>query len=564
VTPDEFLSYAETTMQSDIASVYKEYEALLKKNNGLDFDSILVEAVDILKKNKNFKEQMRGVFKYILVDEYQDTNYVQYILLRELFAPDSSITVVGDDDQSIYGFRGAEIGNILNFEKDYPGTKTVKLEQNYRSTMNILDCASDVISNNRKRKEKRLWSEAERGSRVLVRGFDDERDEAEFVFDNIAKVMNEQKEKLSNMAVLYRTNAQSRAFEEVFRKHNLPYTVIGGMKFFERKEIKDVLAYLNLLVNPTDEYSMRRIYNVPRRGIGEKSYQAIVATAKENSISTYEVITNFEQYMHLLPPLCHKGVRNFASVIQEMQSYLGNAYEAVSNLVRVINYGGMLDLLDELEKISRKENVQELINSAFEFSDGADDPHLKYYLDMISLYTDIDAYKDENELLPIMTVHNAKGLEFNTVFITGVEEGIFPHRNSLMSETGVEEERRLMYVAMTRARKNLFISYARSRHTFGSYVASGISRFINELPEEHIDGMYASRLIDPPVIHLEKKEEKRDIDKLSINDKINHPTLGRGVVKGLKGSGDDLIANVQFRSGDTKKIYVKYANMKKE
>lgn len=569
VSPEEYLSYTESPIQRDIATVYAEYERMLKKNNGLDFDSILVESVKILKTDEPFKEQMRGIFKYILVDEYQDTNYVQYVLLRELCSPEASITVVGDDDQSIYGFRGAEIGNILNFEKDFQGTKIVKLEQNYRSTMNILDCASDMIANNRKRKEKRLWSDAERGMPVIVRGFNDERGEAEYVFENIALGLASRNAKLSNTAVLYRTNAQSRAFEEVFRKHNLPYTVIGGMKFFERKEIKDILAYLNILVNPSDEYSFRRIYNVPRRGIGEKSYQAIVEVARENGISTYSLITECENYIRNIPPTCHRGVRALSKLFKEMQEFLPNAYDAVMNVIKMTGYNEMLDALDELEKISRKENVQELANSAFEFCEGADDPHLKYYLDMISLYTDIDAYKDENDLLPIMTVHNAKGLEFDTVFITGVEEGIFPHRNSFMSETGIEEERRLMYVAMTRARMNLHISYARSRHTFGSYVASGVSRFIGELPQEHIDEMRTSlRMQEPAPAPLRdagsKAEKKRDIDKLTINDKINHPTLGKGTVKGLKGSGDDLIAIIQFRNGDTKKIYVKYANMKKE
>lgn len=564
IDPDSYASGAENIMQEKIAAIYRAYEQFLEKNNAYDFDSLLLEAVSILREDKQFRKRMHSLFKYILVDEYQDTNAVQYELLKQLYAEENHIAVVGDDDQSIYGFRGAQINNILNFDRDFPGTMIVKLEQNYRSTKNILHTASTVISRNEKRKNKTLWSDLQQGSDIGLIECIDEKEEAQYIAEKISS-LSSQGYNYSQCAILYRTNAQSRPFEEMLRKHSIPYSVIGGIKFFERMEIRDMLAYSNIVANPHDSLSMKRILNVPKRGIGKKGAEIIDNVL--NTVSPGELLANPEKYKEQLSNQAYEGIKEIADIINEAQEARDNAFECISKIIEKSRYMEYLDRFDSIESISRKENVQELVNSSHEFIQSADDLSLSSYLDMISLYTDTDDMDDSDDRVFIMTVHNAKGLEFENVFITGMEEGLFPHINSFDSAGGVEEERRLFYVAMTRAKENLYISYATMRNFYGNTTINGISMFLRELPVEHIEEIYASGMKKRSRAHSDADEMRKPEERktsIAIGEKVIHPMWGEGVIKGIKGSGDNTIAIISFRTVGVKKVYVKYANLRRQ
>ncbi len=561
ISPAEFSKMTENYIQEKICKIYYLYEKFLKENNALDFDSLLLETVNILKNDPSFKKQLNSMFKYILVDEYQDTNEVQYELLKMLYSK-NHISVVGDDDQSIYAFRGAKISNILDFDKDFKKTKVIKLEQNYRSTKKILNAASDVISNNCKRKEKRLWSELPDGDNIKIINAIDERDEAKYITHEIIRLSK--KSSYSHSAVLYRTNAQSRPLEEMFRSMSVPYAVIGGMKFFERKEIKDIIAYLNLVINRNDGLSLLRIINVPRRGIGKKGIDSIMNLNKRG-IPFEEIIMNTDTYKNELSLQTFQGIKSLRKVITIGDERSDNAFEAISSIVEESKYNDFLDLMDTIESTSRKENVQELINSAYEFVGTAEDITLASYIDMISLYTDTDDMESIDEKVYIMTVHNAKGLEFENIFVSGMEEGLFPHINSFETEDGLEEERRLFYVAMTRAKKHLFITYANSRNHYGNRTINGISMFLNELPVKGTDNEFTFFHNQKITIKCKKGEKQRKGKMLfNINEVVIHPFWGNGVITGIKGSGDNTIANIRFYSVGIKKIYVKYANLQRK
>ncbi len=565
ISPEEYEDLIESDTQRYVKDVYYEYENFLRNNNALDFDSILLETVNILKEDADFKKRLQNLFKYILVDEYQDTNFVQYVLLKELFNGTNHISVVGDDDQSIYGFRGAEIRNILDFENDFPNTKIIKLEQNYRSTKNILNVSSTLIANNTQRKEKKLWSDFEEGEKVFIIQTENENQEAFFIAKQIKRMKN-MGYKYNDFAVLYRTNAQSRPFEEMFRKFMIPYSVIGGIKFFERKEVKDILAYLNVLVNNKDNISLIRIINTPRRGIGKKAIENLERIAKKEK-PLFEIIMNIDKYKENFTKQAYNGFNNFKRIFEQIEEYKDNAGIAVEKIIEISGYNDYLSLSPEIESLSRKENLQELINSATEFSLNSENNTIEDYLDMISLYTDIDNYEKNDDNVTIMTVHNAKGLEFKSVFISGMEEGLFPHSNSFEQENGVEEERRLFYVAMTRAKKHLYISYSLNRQWFGNNMINGASSFIKELPDEYIEKYFANN-----GLLLKKQSNKIKIQKsftksqnsFKINDRIIHPYWGEGIIKNIKGKGDNEIATIKFMNGDIKKIYIKYANLERK
>ncbi|MGE3063319.1 MAG: ATP-dependent helicase [bacterium] len=577
ISPHDFSSKVTSVTESNIAFVYRKYQELLERNNAFDFDDLLLETVSILKSDPLFREKLQTIFKYILVDEYQDTNYVQYVMLKLLYSGSNHITVVGDDDQSIYGFRGAEVGNILKFDDDFKKTHIVKLEQNYRSTEIILTAANKVISHNENRKEKNLWCEKKGGENVRVVLTDDEKGEASFIANEIDKKRREENISLNEFAVLYRTNAQSRPFEEQFRKRNINYTVVGSIKFFERKEIKDVLAYLSLLVNPADSVSFNRVINVPRRGLGDKAIEEIKTFAEEKNISMTEAAMRCGEYKERLSKQAVNGLLKFKNLIEELQKSKESAAEAVERLMQLTDYQSIFSNLDEIEKISKLENIQELVNSVREFSEKNEEISVADYLDMISLYMDIDDADDDSDSVLIMTVHNAKGLEFSTVFIAGLEEGVFPHFNSFETANGIEEERRLMYVAMTRAKKSLCITSAASRKRYGMGSASIMSRFIREIDAEGVKDVREEKILADAMNSeyyrpLQRRHEadatpaRSEVKRehlFDVGDRVNHPFYGNGVIKSMKGSGEDTIATVAFLNGETKKIFLQYANMKR-
>lgn len=543
-----------------IKEVYVLYQETLKKNDAYDFDDLLIETIRIFNENEIFRKKFSERIKYILVDEYQDTNYAQFLILKSIYDGKNHITVVGDDDQSIYGFRGAQIKNILEFEEHFPETKIVKLEQNYRSTRNILNIANRVIKNNLKRKEKVLWSSFDDGENIRIVKCKDERDEAIFVVDKIIEMKNRQGKRLKDFAILYRTNAQSRPFEEILRKNNIRYTLIGNIKFFERKEIKDLLSYLSFTVNRNDEISLKRIINFPKRGIGDVTLKSITLFAKAKDLSVWECLKNFEGNFPEKERV-KNGVKEFVDIIENIEKNRDNVYNALEFLVDSIDFENLFDKMLKDEKYSRLENIQELLNSAKEFVLKNEDRSISAYLDMISLYTDIDDYKDDDSLL-LMTVHNAKGLEFENVFVTGLEDGLFPHRNSFEEDSNCEEERRLLYVALTRAKKNLFLTYTVERFYYQESSFRIPSRFLKEIGFENriVDYFDRTKSLSTKKYDFEKKRES-DKGKFKINERVVHPIFGEGIIKGKKGSGEDEILIIQFLNGDVKKIFAEYANL---
>ncbi|MEO0235014.1 MAG: UvrD-helicase domain-containing protein [candidate division WOR-3 bacterium] len=562
ILPDDLDTDEE--QQAKLKDIYSEYQHILRKNNAFDFDDLLVETLNIFNENENFKRKFSEKIKFILVDEYQDTNYAQFLILKNIFNGNNHITVVGDDDQSIYGFRGAELKNILEFEKYFPDTKIIKLEQNYRSTKNILNVANRVIKNNLKRKDKVLWSSFEDGERVKIVKCRDERDEAIFVVDKILEIKNGTDKKFKDFAILYRTNAQSRPFEEILRKNNIRYTLIGNIRFFERKEIKDLLSYLSFTVNKNDEISLKRIINFPKRGIGDVTLKHITDTSKSKNISLWESLKEFQRETSTTKK-SKTNIKEFLDLIETVEKNKDNVYNALEILVDSIDFETVFEKMDKNEKYSRLENIQELLNSAKEFVLKNEDKSISSYLDMISLYTDIDEYKDDDAIL-LMTVHNAKGLEFETVFITGLEEELFPHRNSFEDDFNCEEERRLLYVALTRAKKDLYITYAAERFYYGESSLRFPSRFLNEIGFQNdlisfYDRTTSGSRFEKEYISKNAGNMKIEKSRFNINERVFHPIFGEGIIKGKKGSGEDEILIIQFLNGDIKKIFAEYANL---
>lgn len=510
-----YAKYALSDFDEKVNKVFEHYEKTLKTNNSLDFDDLLFLPIKLFKDNPDILEKYQDQFKYILIDEYQDTNKAQYILVKMISAKYQNICVVGDDAQSIYAFRGSDYKNILNFEKDYPNAKVVLLEQNYRSTKQILDCANDVIKNNKSGKLKNLWTKSEKGELPIYHTAYDEKDEARYVVNEIEKKIKN-KEPLSEIAVLYRTNAESRNIEEFLRLKNIPYRVIGSFYFYNRKEIKDLIAYLKIIYNSNDDVSINRIINVPKRGIGLKTISDLNKKAYLENESIYNVIDSGK-------PLEFKKL---IDSIKEKQENL-----SLTELVDLIlNESGMMDELKSeksLEADIRIENLEEFKTITKHYEEQTGIASLEDFLAQISLVSDVEEYKNNSEVVSLMTVHSAKGLEFNTVFIIGLEEGLFPHRNSLMSVDEIEEERRLCYVAITRAKTNLYLLNASKRTIFGETGVNLVSRFINEISEEHLN-------IDNPKVNISKPFIKEDnIDEAleyNIGDKIKHDKYGVGVV----------------------------------
>jgi DNA helicase-2/ATP-dependent DNA helicase PcrA len=557
-----------------VAKAFELYEKRMLAANAMDFDDLLVKTVELLEKHEEVRTAYQRAFRHVLVDEYQDTNRAQYRLLQLLSEAHGNLMVVGDDDQSIYGFRNADIRNILEFERDYPGTSVVKLEQNYRSTQNILSTANAVVANNRGRKEKRLWSDNEPGEKIRVVELSDEHAEARYVAGEIERLREERDLGRDEIAVFYRVNAQSRVLEDTLVRYGVPYQVIGGTKFYERAEVKDAVAYLSLIANPADDVSFGRIVNAPRRGIGATSEARLVSHANTTGLTISEVIERPEQVPGL-GAAAIKAVGRFAEMIAGLRERAER--EPVARLLEAtLNESGYLEALEAertVEAEGRVENLRELVGVAAEFDANREvegeqeQTPLEEFLAQISLYSDQDSLRESEELATLMTLHNAKGLEYEAVFIIGCEEGVFPHMRALEEGQG-EEERRLCYVGITRAKRFLTMTFARQRSLFGGREYNLPSRFLNELPEELVEregsarpstswgggaGNGASQGLQPRQPHSALE--------LVTGDDVVHASFGEGVVTGVEPGG---VVTVRFAGdGAERKLMAEYAPIRK-
>ena len=494
LTPDEwFAKSGRDYRSSKIHDVMTVYEKRLKSLNALDFDDLLLRTLELLAEHPPVLEAYRNRFQYVMVDEYQDTNKAQYELVRLLTAESRNLCVVGDDDQSIYGWRGADIRNILDFEKDYPDATVIKLEQNYRSTSNILDAANQVIANNADRKDKRLWTEEGEGEKIKIFCAGDERDESAWIADNI-RTMVKEGESYGDMAILYRTNAQSRVPEEMLMRAGIPYKVFGGQKFYERKEVRDILAYLRVIVNPTDDISLRRIINVPKRSIGDSTVQELVNHAAANGMPLFSALGEMPESLGSRPRKCVTEFFMLMTMLSAMKDTMPLA-DFTEEVIRRTGLEEQYSREDTEESRSRVENIQEFKGAVHEFARMSENATLEDYLENVALVTDLDRAEDERGYVTMMTLHSAKGLEFPNVFIAGLEEGIFPSSRSADDDARMEEERRLMYVGITRARKRLFLSRASMRMLYNQESHNPPSRFLEEIPERLKEDVWTPRKI---------------------------------------------------------------------
>ncbi len=566
--PQEAARTAENYYEEQIIAIYEEYQKNLKKNNAVDFDDLILLTVKLWQNNPDILNKYQEKFKYILVDEYQDTNTAQYMLVKLLAQKHKNICVVGDDDQSIYQWRGADIRNILNFEEDYPEAKVVKLEQNYRSTQNILSAANEVVAHNTQRKSKKLWTEKKGGEKITFYTAQDEMDEAFYIARKVKEMVENGQKRYQDFAVLTRTTGQFRAIEEGLIRSNIPYRVFGGTKFYDRKEIKDILAYLKVIVNPDDEVSLGRIINVPRRGIGEGSWNKLVTFARGLDISTFEAMAEPEKA---------EISKNIANAIKGFKKQMDGFKElsktqSVTFLTDMIleETGYYLELQSEktVEAQTRLENLQEFLSVTKDYDTKTQGGDLSSFLADISLMTDIDNYDDTEDTLAVMTMHGAKGLEFPVVFIAGMEEGIFPHSRSIMSDNPeeLEEERRLCYVAITRAMEKVFLTRAWKRTLYGRDSYNPPSRFLKEIPEEYLEGAGVKKKGKPSLFSHSEKDlfsEAKSGTSFNVGDKVEHTKWGQGVVVSIKGQGEEAEISVAFPDMGIKNLIAKYAPIKK-
>ncbi|MCP4632001.1 MAG: UvrD-helicase domain-containing protein [candidate division Zixibacteria bacterium] len=553
---------------ADIAKIYTEYQKRLREFNAFDFDDLIYWPVRIFENHPESLSVVRSRFKHLLVDEYQDTSKGQYLMVKYLAEEHKNLTVVGDDDQSIYSWRGADIKNILNFEKDFSGAKTVKLEQNYRSTQNILSAASKVISNNLKRNEKSLWTSSGDGDKIKVIPCSDEETESLTITDQMTHLRKEEGLKFSDFAILYRTNAQSRALEEGLRTSGIPYVIVGGLRFYERMEIKDTLAYLTLLVNPDDNICTKRVINVPKRGIGDVSIDRIAEYAMLEGISLLEGCYHAaEGKTEGVPPA---KIKVFTKIIKELAQLKEEENTPAFLLDKIINLSGYQQSLENentTESETRLDNIKELVNGAVSFEDRYPEATAEMFLEEVSLLTDIDRWDPESDAVTLMTLHAAKGLEFPVIFITGLEEGLFPLSRTLMEDQKeLEEERRLMYVGMTRAKRHLHLSYCHYRRRYNGPPSTKPSRFLFEIPEELIEE--PPNLFKQTVVFPSKPKrtgrygmEAERKGAFALGADVHHKKFGYGVVVGIQGSGENEMVTVSFSTVGRKQLMVKYAGL---
>ncbi len=576
----QFEKQAYDYKSQQIAKIFWEYEVALRKNNAFDFDDLLIKPIDVFTAHPEVLEAYQRKFKYILVDEYQDTNKAQYYLIKLLGAQHHNVCVVGDEDQSIYRWRGANIENILNFEKDYPQTRVIRLEQNYRSTQTILSAANSVVANNVNRLGKNLWSKQGPGEKIKIIETRDESAEANAVVQYIQHCMLQHQCSYNDMVILYRTNAQSRALEEQLRAHNIPYTIVGGMKFYERKEIKDTLAYLKVLVNPTDWVSLRRIINFPPRGIGEVTINKLEKHSRRKQSSLFQVLEQVQEISDL-PASTAKKVEQFYQQLKKIRDQLPklNALEVAQRVVDEFRLKKMYEDSRRPEDESRVENINELLNSIQIFLErNPENPTLEHYLAEVTLMTDIDNWDPDNPTITLMTLHSAKGLEFPVVFITGLEDGLFPLSRSFQNEEDLEEERRLFYVGLTRAKKQLYLFYALNRRrfgqeNFGSYFQSQPSRFLNEIPARYVERLHwgekSGRFRRKNESYYRGEKALAESDNLLQNEDgrfkigqwVRHESFGKGQILGIEKSRLGTKLTIYFERKQLKKLVAEYANL---
>jgi len=561
VGPVEYTDRVASFYDQTVAEVYDLYQKRLFASNAVDFDDMLFLTVDVLERFPEAREKWQEAFRYVLVDEYQDTNHAQYRLLQLLAEKHRNVFAVGDPDQSIYAFRGADIRNVLEFEHDFAGATTIALEQNYRSTQNILDAANGVIRHNRERKEKNLWSELGEGDPVRVVEVEDEHAEARYVAAEIALLVEEGYNG-SEVAVFYRTNAQSRVLEDILVRQGIAYQVIGGPRFYERAEVKDLIAYLQVLDNPYDAVSLLRIANRPRRGIGDSSLARLQTWADQREISLWEATAEAEMAGVGTQP--QKALKTFRGTIESLMS-AAMEFDVPELIEEVLSRSGYVESLEAertIEAEGRIENLQELVSVAREWREQTEEPSLSAFLQEISLYSDQDAIRGDGSLVTLMTLHNAKGLEFRAVYLIGMEEGIFPHSRSI-EEQGIEEERRLCYVGMTRAQERLTLLHASSRMLYGGRSHNLPSRFLDEVPERHVERerLRPASWSSYGAPRQSQVAPREDVPDLSTGDSVRHSTLGEGVVVRIEAGG---LVTVRFaEDGSERKLMLDYAPLEK-
>ncbi len=612
--PEEYCERNSGDYRKDIiGKVYKLYQKRLKENNAIDFDDIINFTIKILENNPDILDYYTEKFRYILVDEYQDTNKSQFTLVSLLASKYGNVTAVGDSDQSIYSFRGADITNILNFEKDFPGTKIIKLEQNYRCTGNILKAANAVIKNNGDKFKKRLWTENDDGAIPTINCGDDEYREATYIVEQINHLKREEYMKNSDFAVLYRMNSQSRAIEDILRREGIPYKIIGGLKFYERKEIKDAIAYLRLIANQSDNLAFERIINEPKRGVGRTSIDKISIISNENNISMYEVVKQADKYI----PALYNKTREFVNVIEELKTLELPVSELIKEMLNKSGYTNSLKAENTIEANSRIENLEEFLTVAIEFEKEAVDKSLNEFLNSISLSSDTDNLEDSDDMVTLMTLHSAKGLEYPVIFLVGMEEGIFPGYQSMNEPSEIEEERRLFYVGITRAQQYLYITFANKRTIFGSTSYNPPSRFLKEIPSELLDGYDEAMNTNKPKDDFEDEEfewsygkskwsnysnsengkitthkitdsdkipkentykfnrtaesflkniqernnKKVDLSQYKEGQRIYHKKFGEGTITKLEQEGDDFKVDIDFDKAGHKRLMAKFAGL---
>lgn len=576
-----FAAKASDFYEQKVADIYAMYQDKLRENNAVDFDDLLFLAVRLLQENDEVREKYQSRFQYILVDEYQDTNHAQYALTKILAARWRNICVVGDADQSIYAWRGADIRNIIDFTRDYPDAASIKLEQNYRSTKTILHAANAVIDNNESRPKKTLWTENPTGNKIIHYQAQTEHDEADYIAGVIYNRHEISHEPYGDMAILFRTNAQSRVLEEKLMRYAIPYTMVGGTKFYDRKEIKDVLAYLRLLYNPEDSLSLTRIINVPKRNIGATTMEHVAAYAEEQGISLFEALSSTDEIP--VTKRARASLENFAAMIFDLLNDIEgkDVLSLIETVIKQTGYGEMLDKEAEHDPQgeSRKENVGEFLSVAKDYMDSNPEGNLQDFLENVALVSDVDDFESSDSKVTLMTLHAAKGLEFPVVFLTGLDEGLFPHSRTLMDPTQVEEERRLAYVGITRAERQLYVTNAVTRTMYGRISAYMPSRFLAEIPPQLMEDYHrksampqsrtasvpgkqrVSILTKPVASSLPKKHAVTDT--FAKGDKVRHKIWGIGTVLDVIGEGPNMQMKIQFPTKGVRQVVVKYAPLEK-
>ncbi len=612
--PEQYTARANGDFRKEkIATVYERYQKRLRENNAIDFDDIINYTIKIIMENPDVLEYYTKKFQYVLVDEYQDTNKAQFTLITLFASKNGNITVVGDNDQGIYSFRGADISNILNFERDFPGTKIIKLEQNYRCTQNILKAANHVIKNNEVKYKKELWTQNDEGHLPRVYQADNEYDEGAYIVEQIEHLKREEYYKYSDFTILYRMNTQSRAIEDILRRENIPYKIIGGLKFYERKEIKDIIAYLRLIQNNADNLSLKRIINEPKRGIGKTSLDKIEQLAITNETSMYEIIKRADEYAL---NRVYLNSREFINIIEELKDKKEKL--SISELIKITlkksGYTKALEQENSIEAENRIANLEEFLTVAIEFEEQFAENSLSEFLEGITLSSDLDNMEQKQESVTLMTLHSAKGLEFPVVFLVGMEEGIFPGHQSMMEPKELEEERRLCYVGITRAKENLFLTCSKQRTIFGSTSYNPISRFLQEIPEELLEGYeeafgqtsnkqemfkdssytwtygsknngniksytindkqpvmaakssnsFAFRTAENFLNNLGKKSSIHntvDLSQYEAGVRVFHKKFGEGTINLVEPEGEDLKVDINFDKAGHKRLMAKFANL---